>query len=128
MNSALPERHPFNLQHALAGDPVVRRDGVSVLEVLRFKSGNVLKPVISLSENGETHRHYEDGSMSRECATHDDLFMAPDTKTVYRLAFRNLQGDIELAVVKFSDRRSAEELAERLPLPGIQVVAFTVTA
>lgn len=119
---------PFDLKRALAGDSVVRRDDVPVIEVLRFKSGNVLRPIISLSENGQQTQHYDNGAAHHDHTSHLDLFMVPNEKKVYRLAFRNLEGEIELAVVKFSDRQSAEHMAANLPLPDVQVVEFKVTA
>lgn len=82
-NSDRPQRIPFNLERALAGDTVVRRDGVKVSEVLRFKGGNISKPVISLSENGGFFLHTEDGKLFGDSVDQRDLFMAPKTKTVW---------------------------------------------
>lgn len=82
-NSDQPQRILFNLERALAGDPVVRRDGVKVSEVLRFKGGNVLKPVVSLAENGGFFLHNEDGKLFEDAVDLRDLFMAPKTKTIW---------------------------------------------
>lgn len=82
-NSDQPQRIPFNLERALAGDPVVRRDGVKVSEVLRFRGGNIRKPVAALSENGGFFLYYEDGKLYPNVIDLRDLFMVPKTKTVW---------------------------------------------
>lgn len=40
---------PFNLERALAGDPVVTRDGFSVIEIIKLKS-NITAPVLCVVE------------------------------------------------------------------------------
>jgi hypothetical protein len=87
-----PKLLPFNLERALAGDPVVYRDGTPVIEVTRFKSGNVLKPVISLANRGVTVSHYETGTVYVAVASGHDLFMAAKTKT--KKVWVNLYGDM----------------------------------
>jgi hypothetical protein len=84
MNSDQPQRIPFNLERALAGDPVVRRDGVKVSEVLRFQGGNILKPVVTQAENGGFYLYDEDGTLyGKGIPDRRDLFMAPKTKTIW---------------------------------------------
>lgn len=114
MNSDQPQRISFNLERALAGDPVVRRDGVKVSEVLRFKGGNVLKPVVSLSENGGFFLHNEDGKLFGDEPDMRDLFMAPKTKTVWV----NLYGDNH-NVISGETTYFTEETARDCSLPFV---------
>lgn len=104
-----PQRIPFNLERALAGDPVVRRDGVKVSEVLRFKGGNVVKSVVTLAENGGFYRHNEDGTRWESGLPDDrDLFMAPKTQTVWV----NLYGSVDRIVAAYTTYPTEETARE----------------
>ena len=77
---------PFNLERALAGDPVVTRDGQKIIEIIHFKKRNKF-PVLALFDYENTIKAYcENGiycnSLS-ECDNKYDLFMAPKTKKLW---------------------------------------------
>jgi hypothetical protein len=87
MNNPPEGCKPFNLERALAGDPVVMRDGRPVTQITKFDiygrralHGVVEGHVISWFENG---RYYSSGESSY------DLLMAPKKRTVWV----NMYGD-----------------------------------
>lgn len=66
---------PFNLEKALAGDPVVTRDGRKVTEIVHFKTLNNPQNIIAVL-NGRLFPFYENGQYIAQ-DTEFDLFMAP---------------------------------------------------
>lgn len=68
---------PFNLERALAGDPVVTRDGKTVHEVHLFKKENVPYSVAALLDTC-IYSYKTDGTFfNSSIPHHSDLFMAP---------------------------------------------------
>lgn len=75
---------PFNLERALAGDPVVTRDGFSVIEIIKLKS-NITAPVLCVVEGTNWTARFDEQGICYEDG-HDAvpyLFMAPKTRTVW---------------------------------------------
>ena len=78
----------FNLEEALAGNPVVTRDGKRVTELHFFKS-NVLKPLIAVIDNimvgYSAQGKYSPGNDKKllEEESPYDLFMAPTKKSIW---------------------------------------------
>lgn len=73
---------PFNLERALAGDPVVTRDGRPVNELTLFKTLDD-DPVVGVL-NGTLLKWASDGHFHDSSIVHEfDLFMAPIKRTVY---------------------------------------------
>ena len=74
---------PFDLERALAGDPVITRNGLPVTQFVLFKDTNhsynlhgvLEKCVVSFTENG---LFYQGGIHSK-----NDLFMAPKTQKLW---------------------------------------------
>lgn len=66
----------FNLERALAGDPVVTRDGRKVTEVYQFKSYEGDYPVYAVINNAITS-HTKSGEYNEKDGHPLDLFMAP---------------------------------------------------
>lgn len=67
---------PFNLEKALAGDPVVTRDGRTVTEVFHFKTAfKTLKNTVAAID-GHFYSFYENGKPV-SWDSEFDLFMAP---------------------------------------------------
>ncbi len=77
---------PFNLERALAGDPVVTRAGVKIIRIVHLPEiiDSELK-VLTVWENGEQYFYQEDGIYNRHIGVEEsyDLFMAPFIKTGY---------------------------------------------
>ena len=86
---------PFDLTAALAGAPVVTRDGRKVLQIAHF-------PKVSLSERIVAHIDsnyciqifYDDGQFIRGKESKFDLFMAPVKRTVWVNMYRHDCGEI----------------------------------
>lgn len=77
---------PFNLESALAGAPVVMRNGRKVLEVLTPKSiKNKEQPVVCVNIKESITMHCTNGSYYYSSVKpHEyDLFMLPQTKTFW---------------------------------------------
>lgn len=67
---------PFNLQRALAGDPVITRDESEVINLSKTPSGLILG-----EENGEIRRWGQNGTY-RHIGSHPlDLFMKEESTT-----------------------------------------------
>jgi hypothetical protein len=72
---------PFNLERALAGDPIVTRDGRKVTEIYYFKTCTEVNCIVCIID-GEKLCYRINGEWSIQ--EHKlDLFMAPKTKKVY---------------------------------------------
>ena len=68
---------PFDLQKALAGDPVVTRDGRKVTEIIEFKTAcNTLQNTVAVID-GHFYSFYENGKCMSQWDSEFDLFMAP---------------------------------------------------
>lgn len=70
--------NPFDLQKALAGDPVITRDGNPVTQITFFKDamGDTIAGVV----DGYVELWREDGRFYSMDSSEKDLFMAPKTK------------------------------------------------
>jgi len=68
---------PFNLEKALAGEPVVTRDGRKVTEIIHFKTAfNTLQNTVAVID-GHFYSFYENGKCMSQWDSEFDLFMAP---------------------------------------------------
>ncbi len=78
------QRKPFNLERALAGDPVVTREGRKVIRITHFPESMIIDyRLVVLLENQNLPDFYcENGNYRRDDGeTPFDLFMAPRTET-----------------------------------------------
>jgi hypothetical protein len=87
---------PFDLQKALAGEPVVTRDGREVTQLTKFDAPNCLFPIAAVVA-GELETFSIGGKFRIGGETKHDLFMA--TKTVKKEGwvnvYKNQSNDIE---------------------------------
>lgn len=107
---------PFNLERALAGDPVVTRDGRKVEEVTMLKKADVQKKVIAVID-GYIRSYYPHGTRQgdQSMILSHDLFMAPVKKTYYTNVYSRvnpLTGQLHVWTGKTCE--SEEEAMERL--------------
>lgn len=70
---------PFNLEKALAGDPVVTRGGQKITEIRYFNKRDKYK-LLALSEDGDLLAYDDKGIFCHQTQPHYDLFMAPKPK------------------------------------------------
>jgi hypothetical protein len=85
---------PFNLKEALAGKPVVTREGKKVLKIVDFSEyKNDKHPLVTVIENvpGKPTFTHTGNYLVADIADHRDLFMASTRKTGYINVY---EGDI----------------------------------
>lgn len=83
----MSERKPFNLERALAGDPVVTRDGNTVVWISYCEK---LKTIVALlSGHGSFIYTTASGRVFNSTPSSFDLFMAPKTRTVKIFVYRH---------------------------------------
>lgn len=80
---------PFNLTDALAGKPVITRDGRAVTKLTNFQTTEF--PLIGVVEGGETASFFRlDGKFfNNEADSAFDLFMKTTTRTLYVNLWKN---------------------------------------
>lgn len=125
---------PFNLERALAGDPVGYRDGSEIVtEILKSKSAG--KPVIAVVK-GSIRGYYSNGSrMDPVASTHrnNDLVMLPVKKTYYQNIVRRkiklFKGSAEIyGGALYPTEAEADQSLHRLPanLEYIQTIKIEI--
>ncbi len=91
---------PFDLEKALAGEPVITRDGKQIKEIIRFNNitDNELPKIYALIDDG-TNIDNELVESFHDCGTwllgtdsDHDLFMAQKTKKLYINLYRYPDG------------------------------------
>lgn len=83
---------PFNLERALAGDPVVTRDCRKVTKIFKGPF-DVSHPVMASIENNDRYFgvYCVDGfCIDKNNPNPDDLFMAPAKKTYWMNVYKNI--------------------------------------
>jgi len=103
---------PFDLEKALAGEPVVTRSGIKVIEVSCFKA-DIPFPLRFLLEDetnytarrdGRTYGDYEDSPL--------DLFMAPTTKTMWYCVYKDPNGNLITSTLYDTEQEMVEDLGQ----------------
>jgi hypothetical protein len=79
---------PFNLQEALAGKPVVTRDGLPVTEIHELKTATNRHNVVAVV-NGSAKSFTKNGAYFSNNPAPFDLFMAVETKTGWANVYEN---------------------------------------
>lgn len=107
---------PFDLEKALAGEPVVTRDGRPVTQVTKFDAPNDPNPVIAVID-GDTQSFTLTGAYYSQSREHQyDLFMA--TKTVKKEGWVNLyKANNEIIAANTSQCHKTKEAAGENALP-----------
>ena len=102
---------PFNLEKALAGDPVVTRDGIPVTEIVRFNGlphdrrlyGIINGGLVSFLDNGRF-------SVFEFNETKYDLFMAP--KIIKKSGWINIYQDNRTGISVFPSKNLADDYSD----------------
>ena len=68
---------PFDLEKALAGEPVVTRDGHAVTEIILMKMVTARTNNLLAVIDGDWYIYYRNGELNPGYACNGDLFMAP---------------------------------------------------
>ena len=102
---------PFNLEQALAGKPVITRDGTPVTEIYHFKTTTEKQPVVgiiggSVCSFTETGHFYPDKEYSK-----NDLLMEVEKKTVWINLYQyNENNKVKVGTLNtYNSKESAEE-------------------
>lgn len=74
---------PFNLADALAGKPVMTRDGMKVIRLIELPEAKPKSRLVAVLEDGETATFNEGGRYYSMRDSSLDLFMAPTKKEGY---------------------------------------------
>lgn len=96
---------PFDLERALAGDPVITRSGAKVLDIYHFKKSTASRPVVVTIEglHGEFALRKEGVRWDDGKEDDNDLFMAPKIVTYYSASWH-------IRIPKGSMRRQSTDL------------------
>lgn len=101
----------FNLERALAGEPVITRDGHEVYELVKFDSTHSY-PIVGVID-GLLHRWTIDGKEfshhSGECESSLDLFMKPKENVIWV----NVYKDRDSEKLFIGQAHREESLAQR---------------
>lgn len=101
---------PFDLEKALAGEPVVTRHGQPVTQVTKFdaNSGYCIAAVV----DGEIETFSLDGKFRIEDTSRYDLFMA--TKTVKKegwvVLYKNIDNDVQALPLIYTSKEEARDM------------------
>ena len=74
---------PFNLEQALAGAPVITREGTKVIRLFTVPEAKPNSRLVAVLEDGEIATFNEGGRYYSMRDSSLDLFMAPSKKEVY---------------------------------------------
>lgn len=103
---------PFDLTAALAGAPVVTRDGRKVLQIAHFPKMNSSHEVIAAIDGIEYVQCFGKSGVVSDCiGFKTDLFMAPVKRTVWVNMYRS-DDDLYGADEIFNSKHDAEETAK----------------
>jgi hypothetical protein len=102
----------FNLERALAGEPVCTRDGREVTQLTLFDidsryqlRGVLKKEVVSWTNDGD---YYDDKDEDNQ----KDLFMKPKENAIWINVYKNENGFLYTTGVDFSSEESAKTSAD----------------
>lgn len=84
---------PFNLEKALSGTPIVKRNGKKIIEHHYFKSLNGNQKFICIDEDGDSAYFTDKGTYLDDADESEfDLFLLPETKKIWANVYKNLDG------------------------------------
>lgn len=99
---------PFNLVDALAGKPVMTREGRKVVRIFYAEEACENSQVICVFETGAVFPYYKDGTYTNSSSVHE-LVMAPTKKEGYVVMFyNNSQKDFLVGTKIWASREDAE--------------------
>jgi hypothetical protein len=99
---------PFNLEQALAGAPVMTREGRKVVRIFYAEEACENSQVICVFETGVVFPYYKDGTYTNSSSVHE-LVMAPTKKEGYVVMFyNNSQKDFLVGTKIWASKQDAE--------------------
>lgn len=118
---------PFNLEQALSGKPVVRRDGVKIVQLVHMPTASTMyMRIIAVDENGYQKFYDESGTPvgSMESDRQLQLLMAPETVTVWMNIYKGDEA-YGLRCCLFNETE-AQALAHKMPKDFIKTISITI--
>ena len=104
---------PFNLAAALAGAPVVTRDGQKVLQIAHFPKAIIhYRLVVLFDSSCNLYLMQESGIFFNGRDSSMDLFMAPVKRTVWVNVYRDEDGELYSSGSIFNSKHDAEKTAK----------------
>lgn len=115
---------PFNLEEALAGKPVVTKDGTKVEEIVAFRSSSISQYPVMAVINGGIETYTREGYYHNDRREHPkDLCMAPETQEAWVNIFRGaLTGKARCGNYHYETEQEAKD-AGRTTLNSEEYVA-----
>ncbi len=106
---------PFNLERALASDPVVLGNGTKVLEIFVSKIVDEYC-VIAVDEKRRIGTYTKQGryKCSLDDCTKLDLFMVPKTQTYWANVYKDEAGNLLMSPIAFESEESAKKFMDTL--------------
>lgn len=98
---------PFDLEKALAGDPIVTRNRKPCAQVHEFECNNEL--CIAGVVDGEIKTFTKEGVFHPGRETNFDLFMAPKVREYWVNVYRNKNGSLEMGAEYESEEKAKSE-------------------
>ena len=87
---------PFDLDAALAGKPVIMRDGRAIRKVVGYLAELAAsKKLLVIDENGDIRYYIANGKWVANGESGWDLFMAPTERTVWVNAYNRFDSEVE---------------------------------
>ena len=113
-NEQKQQMKPFNLQEALAGKPVVTRDGKNVKQIVHFPSADEGYRIAALIEgDGIPLVFFVEGNNNRTIETKEDLFMKSEKVIKWVNLYRNINGQIVTGGLTYDSAKTAIQHAGR---------------
>ena len=112
----------FNLEAALAGKPVVTRDGREVSQIYCFKTTSIYPIACIINQSIETFTI--DGSSNLGETTDFDLFMKSETRTYWANVYADPDNGLYIGIVHLSEEKVKNSLWKKAKY--IKTISFTV--
>lgn len=121
---------PFNLIAALAGDPVITRDGNEVLRVINIPEVTESKQVLCIIKNSTDNAliyYYKNGRLFECLQSSFDLFMKPVEKEYWTVSYQ-ASGSKHTAIIgTFNSEDDANKWIERHAHAALRAQAHKFT-
>lgn len=115
---------PFDLQKALAGDPVVTRGGRPVSQLIKFEVSGPYCVHGVINDSVKTFT--VDGRFNIRMESGDDLFMKPKTEKVWANIYLTQPQNHSGLAVFFNDEETAKKIADLRPNDRVVAIAVPV--
>jgi hypothetical protein len=110
----------FNLERALAGEPVCTRDGREVTQLVNFDT-IFFNPIFGVVD-GRVESWFKDGSYSESETTPFDLFMKPKENAIWVNVYKDYKGKLFTGCSHDSEKEAVEAIGAYPKIRTIKIV------